>query len=152
MIAMKLTAHCTVDCCNTVSDDEENALCTISHMASVIVEEQPQTHTTPQNDATQTGMKEASTQTTIPVRADCGLLNPSPNIRANRLIIAMFLDTVVLTASSIRMHDITNPCHSPDRWYSTPKSRSGGLLYGSTSYPSSLRRSVCCARLATAGW
>jgi hypothetical protein len=117
-IAMEVTVHCTVDCCNTVNDDEdEEAFDTTPYGTATTVQEQPQPYTAPQVDVPQHSMKDASTQTEPPIRAECCLPNPSPNIRANRLITAVFLYAVVLTAFIIQMHGITHPPKPADCWY-----------------------------------
>ncbi len=67
----------------------------------------------PEHQANDKAPDEAETKPAAVSNIWC-LPNAPPRIRANRLIMALILYTAILTAFSIRMHDVVNPYISPE--------------------------------------
>lgn len=123
-IILELAVHSYMNCCNTIEDtdvynafgkppDEEELL-------SPVITEQPQPEAllqadVPCNDTVEPNASDPTPepeQKKRPPSPDCCTLcfpNPSPNIRANRLIAAVLLYAVVLAAFIVRMNGINNP-------------------------------------------
>lgn len=127
-VVLEMAAHSYMNCCSTIRDedvyialgktpDEEELL-------PPVVVEQPQLEATPRADVPQNGISETEATETRPEAVKkkprpppdcctCCIPKPPPNVRANRLIAAVFLYTVVVTAFSIRINGIVNPYISP---------------------------------------
>lgn len=122
-VFLELGAHWHASCCNTISDDMYHEW-SRRHPKSAsqeptIVDEQPEPQTAPHFDTSQndTSTAEPAAQKKPPPPDDCCTgcpRDPSPNIRANRLIIAIFLYAVVLTAFISRIRDIEDPYIRPE--------------------------------------
>ncbi|KAF2626341.1 hypothetical protein BU25DRAFT_411746 [Macroventuria anomochaeta] len=129
---LEYVAHSHLDCCNMINDDDDNntlntSLNTRSHevLSPTIVDEQPRPRIAPQDDEPQVATSQPIASDQVPKSAQkkppplsdcctCCLPYPSPNIRANRLIVAVFLYAVTLTAFIVRIHDINHPYIRPE--------------------------------------
>lgn len=108
----------TIDCCNTINDDDEDithsAWNTASQEALVptIVEEQPCSHGPSEVPTSQISVSDQipePVQRESSLRIDCCLPNSSPNIlEANRRVTIVFLYAVVLTAC-LRIRSLHGP-------------------------------------------
>lgn len=127
-IFLELAVHSYLSCCNTIGNDSKNTNVS-SHGVStpVVVNEQPQLQVPPTINATQAELPADAQELEEGKRKSqvtpaCCIANPSPNIRANRFIVAVLLYTVVLSAFIVRIHDIDDPYIRPECRRYVPKS------------------------------
>lgn len=122
---LEIVVHSYMNCCNTIRDEEGfNPLSTSpdSQQARLpkIVVEQPRSEAPPRADSSQgdasqpneSGQSSESAHANFPpspTYCDWCVANPSPNIRANRLIVAIFLYAAILAAFIIRIDYIRGP-------------------------------------------
>ncbi|KAG9202539.1 hypothetical protein G6514_004277 [Epicoccum nigrum] len=124
-IFLELAVHSSLSCCNTTGHGSDNNTSSTTNVPShgvstpVVVNEQPQLQVPPALNATQAELLadaqelEESEKKSEVTSGSC-VANPSPNIRANRLIFAFLLYTVVLSAFIVRIHEIDDPYISPE--------------------------------------
>ncbi|KAJ4993390.1 hypothetical protein SVAN01_00938 [Stagonosporopsis vannaccii] len=125
---LEFAVHSYMNCCNTIKDEDVYTVLgrvpDEEELLPPVVLEQPQPETAPRADVPQNDISESDAieaqpepaQKKPPPRPDCCtccVRNPSPNIRANRFIAAVFLYAIILTAFSIRIDNIVNPYISP---------------------------------------
>lgn len=127
-IFLELAVHSYLSYCNTIGNDSKNTNVS-SHGVStpVVVNEQPQLQVPPAINATQAELLADAQELEewkrkSQVTPACCIANPSPNIRANRFIVAVLLYTVVLSAFIVRIHDIDDPYIRPECRRYVPKS------------------------------
>lgn len=120
-VVLELLSHETLACSTIGDDDDVNNTRTGTNrhgaVLPVIVEEQPRPQPPPEAQASTSASEQspASTQKKTPASKSSSCLpNVSPNIRANRLITAIFLYTGIITLFIIRMRDITVPHLRPE--------------------------------------
>lgn len=125
-VFLELGAHYHANCCHTISDDEypmkPRKFPKKASRRPTIVNEQPRRQTTPdmngsQTNASSTELEAQPAPKKQPPQEDCCVgcrARPSPNIRANRLIVAIFFYAIVLTAFILRFRDIEHPHIRPE--------------------------------------
>lgn len=116
-LALEFISHERIDYCTTISDMDDHGGTTHNDtrteaLMRAVVEEQPQPRqtpaaTTPQSSAEQ--LPNTAPKKTNPPVGTCCLPDASPNVRANRLITAIFLYAVIVTLFVIRIRDATIP-------------------------------------------
>ncbi|KAF9691352.1 hypothetical protein EKO04_010567 [Ascochyta lentis] len=139
-VFLEIAVHGKTDCCTTISDENDQSVDTDPDATSrevllpTIVIEQPgsykplPSHAPSVNAEIQDAEVE---QSQLSVQPDfCCYPNPSPNVRANRLITAVFLYAVVLAAFITRMHEIKDPYIRPEcrRYVSIPEPNWWGVV------------------------
>lgn len=116
-LILEFISHERVDCCKTISDMDDHGGTThngtrTEALMRAVVEEQPQPRQTPAATTSQPSAEQGpnvAPKKTNPPVGTCCLPDASPNVRANRLITAIFLYAVIVTLFVIRIRDATIP-------------------------------------------